>query len=285
MCTEFERQKRGLAFQVERIEGGQAGVSYGVEARKVQFRHLIFRNEGGRPEVVRDQLPDSFTDWDLEAMLRVMKECEELGWARLDWEIASEVALFGMRSQTACQPHTNSWLLYRGGLDQTEFLRSNRDKQRSHYASPRVSSPRRYPRFEPERLHPKSVETVVKPDGTVKHRETTDYGAWRVKARRLWRQWRLRVMMRKAEDRQRCPGVRRFATKGQPGPDSFNAGLQSERVGDLQWGNIQRVLRSHALVSLGEKTHTWSGGEAWLCVVGVLVAWCRSPFGCDVVRR
>ena len=137
----------------------------------------------------------------------------------------------------ACQPHTNSWLLYRGGLEQTEFLRSNRDKQRSDYASPRVSSPRRYPRFEPERLHPKSVETVVKPDGTVKNRETTDYGAWRVKARRLWRQWRLRVMMRKAEDRQRCPGVRRFATKGQPGPDSF------------------------------------------------IVAWCRSPFGCDVVRR
>ena len=102
----------------------------------------------------------------------------------------------------------------------------------------RVSSPARYPRFEPEKMHPKSVETVTKADGTVKHRETTDYGAWRVKAWRLWREWRLRVMVRKAEDRRRCPNVRRFATKGQPGPESFNAGLQSERVGDLRWGSV-----------------------------------------------
>eukprot|EP01044_Picomonas_judraskeda_P001180 COSAG03_NODE_65_length_15137_cov_3.350446_2_plen_137_part_00 len=106
-------------------------------------------------------------DVPMEAMLIMMKECEEQGWASLDWEIASEVALFGMRSLTACPPRTNSWLLYRGGLENAAFLRGNRDKQRSAYASPRVSSPARYPRFEPEKMHPKSVETVTKADGTV----------------------------------------------------------------------------------------------------------------------
>ena len=211
-------------------------MSYGAEVRKVQYRHLIFRNMEGRPEVVRDELPDAYTDMNLEAMLRLMAECDENG--QLDWEIASELALFGMRSLTACQPCTHSWPLYRGGLEQVEFLQSNRDKQRLGYATQRVSSPRRSPRFEPERVHPKSVEVVVKPDGTVKLRETTDYGAWRVKARQLWRQWRLRVMMRTSADRRSCSSVRKFGGKGQPGPDSFNACIQSERVGDLQWGNV-----------------------------------------------
>ena len=123
-----------------------------------QMRAPVSKNDGlvvecvtgsaidGRPEVVKDVLPDRFTEMDLEAMLRMMKECEEQQWTSLDWGIASEVALFGMRSLTACPPRTNSWLLYRGGLENAAFLRSNRDKQRSAYATPRVSSPARYPR-------------------------------------------------------------------------------------------------------------------------------------------
>ena len=237
-CVEFARQRQGLEFRVDSVEGGSLGVSYGPDARRVQYRHLVIRNVDGRPEVVTDELPDPYTDMDLEAMLRLMLDCDEESELSFDWEIATEIAVFGMRSMTACQPRTNSWLLYKGGLEQVSFLQTNRDKQRSGYATPRVSSAKRYPRFEPERVHPKSVETVVKPDGTVKHRETTDYGAWRVKARQVWKQWRLRVMMRTARDKQRCPTTRRIGSKGQPGPDSFNACLQDERVGDLKWGSV-----------------------------------------------
>ena len=42
-----------------------------------------------------------------------------------------------------------------------------RDKQRSGYASARVSEPCIEPLFEPERSHPKSVVVVTKEDGTV----------------------------------------------------------------------------------------------------------------------
>ena len=66
MCSEFERQKRGLPFRIEHVEGGRQGVSYGADARRVQYRHLVIRNVDGRPEVVRDELPDAYTDMDLE---------------------------------------------------------------------------------------------------------------------------------------------------------------------------------------------------------------------------
>jgi hypothetical protein len=226
-CGEFDRQRRGLTFRMDAVTGGREGVSYGPWARKEEFRHLVFRNHGGRPEVVRDVLPDRFTDMNLEAMLRLMAECDE-DMTVLDWEIGTEIALYGMRSMTACTPTTNAWLLYKGGIEQAAFLQANRDKQRTGYATPRVSPPERYPRFEPERIHPKSVETVQKPDGTVKHRETTDYGAWRVRASQSFRQWRVRMMARRVE----------YSRKGRPGPNSFNACLQQERVGDLKWGSV-----------------------------------------------
>ncbi len=83
------------------------------------------------------------------------------------------------------------------------------------------------------------METVQKPDGTIKHRETTDYAAAWVKARQVWRQWRLRMLTRKDRSGRLA---RRLSTKGRPGPNSFNACLDPERVGDLttEIGNFDR---------------------------------------------
>ena len=106
--------------------------------------HLVFRNVDGRPEVVDESLlPDRFTDMDLEALLRMCADCQAP-----DMEAVTELALYGMRSLTACQPTTRSWLLYRGGVEGAAFLRTNRDKQRDGYATPRVSQPEAYPRFD-----------------------------------------------------------------------------------------------------------------------------------------
>lgn len=231
---EFARQREGLPFRTECIEGGRDGVTYGPYARKVQYRHLVFRNVDGRPEVVDESLlPDRFTDMDLEALLRMCADCQAP-----DMEAVTELALYGMRSLTACQPTTRSWLLYRGGIEGAAFLRTNRDKQRDGYATPRVSQPEAYPRFEPERMHPKSVETVVKPDGTLKERETTDYGAERSQAVEAIRQWRVRILRRRQRDVGRDWQARRYGAKGRPGLDSYNACVQNERVGDLAWGSI-----------------------------------------------
>ena len=35
ICAEFGRQRRGLPFRLQQVEGGRQGVSYGAEVRKV----------------------------------------------------------------------------------------------------------------------------------------------------------------------------------------------------------------------------------------------------------
>lgn len=61
LCYQFERQRVGLEFKIDQVEGGTDGVSYGADARLEQYRHLVFRNVEGRPEVVTEVLPDRFT--------------------------------------------------------------------------------------------------------------------------------------------------------------------------------------------------------------------------------
>ena len=172
---QVKKEGKRFAGRMKEVEGGKDGVVYGVEARKEQFRHLIFENVDGKPVVVRERLPDAFTDMNLDALLRMAVQCNAP-----DMGIVSEIALYGMRSETACRPTTASWPLYKGGIENIEFLQANRDKQRSGYMTPRVSQPAPHPRYEPERTHPKGVVIVLKEDGAEKNREVTDYAAQRL---------------------------------------------------------------------------------------------------------
>eukprot|EP01046_Picozoa_sp_COSAG06_P016529 COSAG06_NODE_1096_length_10720_cov_195.594521_7_plen_244_part_00 len=66
LCAQLERASRGMRVRWHEVEGGKEGVEYGPDARLEQFRHLVFRNRGGRPEVVREGLPDERSDMNLE---------------------------------------------------------------------------------------------------------------------------------------------------------------------------------------------------------------------------
>ena len=181
-----KKEGKRFAGKMKDVEGGKDGVVYGVEARKEQFRHLIFENVNGKPVVVRERLPDAFTDMNLDALLRMAVQCNAP-----DMGIVSEIALYGMRSETACRPTTASWPLYKGGIENIQFLQANRDKQRSGYMTPRVSKPAPHPRYEPERTHPKGVVIVLKEDGAEKNREVTDYAAQRLSCVENWQRQRV----------------------------------------------------------------------------------------------
>jgi hypothetical protein len=228
-----EEKKKKYEVKMKEVEGGAEGVVYGVEARKEQYRHLVFENVDGRPVVVREVLPDQFTDLDLDAMLRLAVSC-----GAPDMESISELALYGMRSMTACSPATSAWPLYKGGLDNIEFLQKNRDSQLLDYMSPRVTQPSLLPRYEPEKIHPKGVVKVLKDDGSEKTREVTDYAALREEtARDSWQQQRVWILSMKGKA-EPWMKLRVRNTKGRPGPDSYNANIDKERIGDVQWGNI-----------------------------------------------
>ena len=237
-----KRWKENHLVKLKEVEGGSQGVSYGVEARKEKYRHLIFQNVDGRPVVVRETLPDQFTDMDLDALLRLAVSCRAP-----DMGIISEIALYGMRSETACQPTTASWPLYKGGLENIVFLQKNRDAQLTGYLSPRVTKPSWYPRYEPERIHPKGVVKVLKEDGAEKTREVTDYAAERLSVSDKWQQdrvWFLSTWDKRKEADKSWMRLRNRALKGQPGLDSYNANIDKERIGDVQWGKISDFAES-----------------------------------------
>ena len=236
LCVQLERASRGMRVQWNEVEGGRDGVEYGPDARKEQFRHLVFRNSGGRPVVVREGLPDERSDMNLERWFRLAVDS-----GSSDLGIVSEIALYGLVSRTAVTPTTCSWPLYAGGYRHISFLQRNRDKQRSDYASARVSEPCIEPLFEPERSHPKSVVVVTKEDGTVKEREVTDYAATRQQADASWSRMRVRLL----RSRLRADDVaRHLRAKGKPGENSFNARVQAEWVGDVVWGDVKLLAEA-----------------------------------------
>eukprot|EP01047_Picozoa_sp_COSAG01_P035788 COSAG01_NODE_2764_length_7112_cov_593.144018_7_plen_340_part_00 len=190
-CRQLRRIEQGYRFDAGDIEGGRQGVSYGPEARRLPFRHLVFENVAGRPRIVREQLPDGNTQMRLGALAKLC-----LAAGATDQYAWSELVLYGMRSLPACTPATHSWLLYSGAYDQLQFLQDNRVTQREQGC---ISAPFLGPRFEPERRHPKSVDVHEKLDGSIKLRETTDYGAWRV--RRRWTSFKLRTRLRHTRPR------------------------------------------------------------------------------------
>ena len=233
LCLQMKRVEAGYRINISAVEGGRDGVSYGPEARKLPFRHLVFRNVAGRPQVVREDLPDDRTEMRLDVLAQLAQEAQvsdQYAW--------SELVLYGMRSLPACSPSTHSWPLYKGAYSELKFLQQNRRQQREQGC---ISAPMLAPRFEPERRHPKSVDVSVKLDGTVKYRETTDYGSKRV--RRRWAALKLRLLQDSLQ-----PGHSGFSKKGHPGPDSYNACLSKERIAALDFGSVFNFAEALAIL-------------------------------------
>lgn len=248
---EIAQCERNGHFRMSAVPGGRDGYFHAMTARKPQFRRQIWRNVDGFPQEVVPCLPDPYTDFKLVQWYRLA-----IKHGVSDMEIVSQTVLYGLSSFNTSPPNTRIFINYGGGWKDLKFIDENRRKQYTDYDSPRLLPPSTEPCFEPELVHPKSVHRQVKADGSIKKREITDFGAERERVHPN-AGGNSFILIKEASDlkesrrmRHRMHSEQSIATsikqqlrrKGRSGRNSYNVGVASERLLDIDYAAFDAFL-------------------------------------------
>jgi len=225
---ELQRVERGYTFRYGRIPGGKDGITVPAEAIKPEFRRFIWWNNNGKPEWVRDRLPDGDTEVDVTAIYR---DCVRAGVN--DIEVVSGIALYGIKSNSALSSDTVLMPNYKSAFEHLGVLQEVAKGKIEDFGDfPRLTTPRLEAQHVPARVLPKGVVVQLKANGKIKYRGTIDGGAKRM------RQLLMTRLLDSMMDR-----VNGMQGKSPAGADSPNGAMQLDKYANFEWGSVDIFAR------------------------------------------
>ena len=238
--TEISRVERGFRFKASNVIGGRTGVDMSIYAMRPEYRRCTW-HQGGlvngvycatAPVPVESTLPDHHTEIQVFDVYR-----SAVAYQVPDMEICSMLALYGIRSGTACSATTTLMPNASGAWEHLKVLQDVRTSKLEDYGLfPRLTDTRTTLEYFPARILPKNVAVQERDDGSVKFRGTSDFGARRERIAATMRQHRHDHSASVLADMvTQCNLTKSNAP---PGIDSPNGCIPETTLKEITWGKI-----------------------------------------------
>jgi hypothetical protein len=244
--VEIQRVEQGYKFCAKNIIGGRDGIDVSVNTMWPIYRRCVWHQGGhvqgvyhaGAPVPVESSLPDHFTQ---VQVFDVYRSAIEYNIA--DMEICSMIALYGVRSSTACSGTTVLMPNAQGAWANLKVLQDVRTSKLEDYGLfPRLSNTMKTLEYFPARILTKNVVEQERDDGTIKFRGTSDFGARRQRIAAAARQ---RRRNRTAEVLQSLSTeYNSMKSNAPPGIDSPNFCIPDTTLRSIMWGKASTFAQS-----------------------------------------